>query len=113
MFARLGLRHLASRGHKRLRHDSSKSKRPRSMVRCYTRAICGMLVAVVICSGSVSAQRPKQEAVEALSSEPFAILPWDQMRAVGGVGDKVNGLASLAECSFTFAGFPRVEDLAV
>lgn len=41
----------------------------------------------------------------------FSILPWDQVRAIDGPEDRVHGLASLVECNFTFAGFPRVDDL--
>ena len=50
--------------------------------------------------------------VEAFRPGRFAILPWDQMQLIDGPEDKVHGLASLAACNFTFAGFPRVADLA-
>lgn len=50
--------------------------------------------------------------VKALETAPFPILPWDQTRLLPEAEDRVHGLASLAECSFTFAGFPRVADLA-
>jgi hypothetical protein len=49
--------------------------------------------------------------VKALQTKPFPILPWDQTRLLAGKEDRVHGLASLAECDFTFAGFPRVADL--
>ncbi len=41
----------------------------------------------------------------------FALLPWDQMQPINGPEDRVHGLASLVECNFTYAGFPRVADL--
>src|SRR5829696_7897237 len=44
-------------------------------------------------------------------AKSFSILPWDQMRAIDGPEDRVHGLASLVDCNFTYAGFPRVEDL--
>jgi hypothetical protein len=50
-------------------------------------------------------------ATKALQTDPFPILPWDQTRLLAGAEDRVRGLASLAECNFTFAGFPRVTDL--
>jgi hypothetical protein len=51
--------------------------------------------------------KPQQHEV----ATGFAILPWDQTRALGGAEDRVHGLASLADCNFTFAGFPRTADL--
>src|SRR3954452_7914785 len=45
-------------------------------------------------------------------AKSFPILPWDEMRAIDGPEDRVHGLASLVDCNFTYAGFPRVEDLA-
>src|SRR6476620_7662674 len=63
-------------------------------------------------SAAVHAQEhPEQRIVEALQPEHFAILPWDQTRLLSGPEDRVHGLASLAECNFTLAGFPRVADL--
>src|SRR5438309_1953017 len=50
-------------------------------------------------------------AIEALPDDAFPILPWDQMRLIKGPEDRVHGLASLVDCNFTYAGFPRVEDL--
>src|SRR3954471_19584501 len=45
-------------------------------------------------------------------AKSFPILPWDEMRAIEGSEDRVHGLASLVDCNFTYAGFPRVADLA-
>ena len=45
-------------------------------------------------------------------AKSFPIMPWDQMRGIDGPEDQVHGLASLVECNFTYAGFPRVADLA-
>ncbi len=45
-------------------------------------------------------------------AKSFPILPWDQTRLLDGPEDRVHGLASLVECNFTYAGFPRVADLA-
>src|SRR5689334_18830493 len=81
------------------------------MIRYWAGVVSGIILSVTICAGSGWAQRRNSEDVEALRAESFAILPWDQMRALGGASDKVHGLASLRECNFTYAGFPRVEDL--
>jgi hypothetical protein len=51
---------------------------------------------------------PQQHEVAA----GFAILPWDQIRAIEGSEDRVHGIASLVDCNFTYAGFSRVADLA-
>jgi hypothetical protein len=45
------------------------------------------------------------------AANTFSILPWDQTRAMDGPEDRVHGLASLVDCNFTFAGFPRAADL--
>src|SRR2546430_2207642 len=45
--------------------------------------------------------------------QSFSILPWDRTQVLGGAADRAHGLASLAECNFTCAGFPHVSDLAV
>jgi hypothetical protein len=44
-------------------------------------------------------------------AKSFPVFPWDEMRAIDGPEDRVHGLASLVDCNFTYAGFPRVEDL--
>ena len=51
------------------------------------------------------------KAIDKYDHSPFPIFPWDQMRAIDGPEDRVHGLASLVECNFTYAGFPRVDDL--
>src|SRR6185503_21162053 len=59
-----------------------------------------------------SAQQTRRPlVVKALRPHEFALFPWDVMRLIDGPEDKVHGLASLAECNFTFAGFPPVADL--
>ena len=70
-----------------------------------------VLVGVVLVD-DVNAQGPNRPIeAEALGRGRFAILPWDQMQLIDGPEDKVHGLASLAECNFTYAGFPRAADL--
>jgi hypothetical protein len=44
-------------------------------------------------------------------SKWFAILPWDQTQQLDGAEDRIRGLASLVDCNFTLAGFPRAIDL--
>ena len=77
-----------------------------------TLAACMFLVIALVPGDRLNAQDVGGRiAVEALRPGQFAILPWDQMRLIDGPEDRVHGLASLAECNFTYAGFPRVADL--
>jgi hypothetical protein len=55
------------------------------------------------------ASRPP--VIEALRTTWFPILPWDHTRLLDGLAERTHGLASLAECNFTIAGFPRAVDL--
>jgi hypothetical protein len=82
------------------------------MHKCSTTTALGFVLVVLIPGFGVQAQDIAREAViKALRTDPFAILPWDQTRLIDGPEDRVHGLASLVDCSFTYAGFPRVADL--
>ena len=82
------------------------------MCKCSTTTALGFVLVVLTHGFAVRAQdSARQPVIEALRTDRFAILPWDQMRSLDGPEDRVHGLASLAECNFTFAGFPRAADL--
>ncbi|MFO0788301.1 MAG: hypothetical protein U0805_02520 [Pirellulales bacterium] len=82
-----------------------------------------VLTIALVLVGGKSAEGQEQAAVEKnldrISSpfekhpqtDPFPILPWDRTRQFDGREDQVHGLASLAECNFTYGGFPQVADL--
>ena len=73
-----------------------------------------ILMGAMACSVASAAQAADpgtSPKVEILSPGSFSILPWDQTRLLDGAADRTRGLASIAECDFTLAGFPRVADL--
>jgi hypothetical protein len=71
----------------------------------YRRCLSAVALAIVICCSTNAAAQPLDQTIL------FPILPWDQTRLLDNAEDRVHGLASLAECNFNFAGFPRVVDL--
>ena len=79
------------------------------MYKCSTSAVLGFVLIGLAPGFGASAQ--DNGALDALRTDPFAILPWDQTRLIDGPEDHVHGLASLVDCNFTYAGFPRVADL--
>jgi hypothetical protein len=82
------------------------------MYKCSTSAVLGFFLIGLTPGFSAWAQdNARQPAIEALRTDPFAILPWDQTRLIDGPEDRVHGLASLVDCNFTYAGFPRAKDL--
>ncbi len=79
----------------------------------FMRCNIGMLLICLFVAAHVYAQNLSDSPkLDILGSGRFSILPWDQTRLIDGPADRVRGLASLAECNFTYAGFPRVTDLA-
>jgi Beta-galactosidase len=82
--------------------------------------VLGFLISLAVRQDAVAQDRAAvktnleqiSKAVEKYEqAKPFPIMPWDQMQAIDGPEDRVHGLASLVKCNFTYAGFPRVEDL--
>lgn len=70
------------------------------------------LVSALTIEMASAQQTGRPPVVKALRPHEFALFPWDVMRLIDGPEDKVHGLASLAECNFTYAGFPPAADLA-
>jgi hypothetical protein len=82
------------------------------MHKCSKIFVIGFVLVVLTPSfGTWAQDNTGQPVIEALRGNQFAILPWDQMRRIDGPADRVHGLASLVDCNFTYAGFPRVADL--
>jgi hypothetical protein len=93
------------------------SNRSSSAIRTCIFRRCGLVaVAIflnVIATGNQIRAEEKSESatVEALRTDWFPILPWDRTQLLNGPAERVRGLASLSECNFTIAGFPRAVDL--
>ena len=83
------------------------------MHKCSTSTVLGfVLIGLTPGFGAWAQDNARQPVIEALRTDQFVILPWDQIRAIEGPEDRVHGLASLVDCNFTYAGFSRVADLA-
>ncbi|HVT29017.1 MAG TPA: hypothetical protein VHE81_13460 [Lacipirellulaceae bacterium] len=83
------------------------------MIRRRTISTVAFLLFGILIGTELKAQVPKEAAAsEALRPGEFSILPWDQTRLFDRQEDRVHGLASLAECNFTYGGFPRAADLS-
>jgi len=73
--------------------------------------VCLVVLAIVAANIASAEPAGRLPIVEALRPGEFSLLTWDQMQAIKGPEDRVHGLASLVECNFTYAGFPRAADL--
>src|SRR3954470_22854968 len=70
------------------------------------------LIGFLLACFAAGAVLPADDSASLPGLETFSILPWDRTRLLDAAADRAHGLASLAECNFTFAGFPHVSDLA-